>query len=139
MNDPKYAYLEQLSVFLLQGPNHVEKTKTKENADISVDHLCESVNAMFKPSMFPHSLKLTTSHLYTKKVGKTQYTILPTLSKMFAQIFTFSESVFSKYQCRFCKGYSTQHGNLEMLEKWKKSFWQRISFCCFINRPLRGI
>ena len=70
MNDPKYAYLEQLSVFLLQDPNHVEKTKTKENADISVDYLCESVNAMFKPSMFPHSLKLTTSHLYTKKGRK---------------------------------------------------------------------
>ena len=48
--------------------------------------------------------------------------ILPTLSKMFGrimfvQISTSFDNVFTKYQCGFPKGYSTQHCNLKMLEK----------------------
>ena len=39
---------------------------------------------------------------------------------MFAQISAFSDNIFSKYQCGFRKGYSTQHCNLKILEKWKK-------------------
>ena len=39
---------------------------------------------------------------------------------MFAQISTLFDNVFSKYQCGFWKGYSTQHCNLKMLEKWSK-------------------
>ena len=30
------------------------------------------------------------------------------------------EDIFSKYQCGFRKGYSAQHGLLDMLEKWKR-------------------
>ena len=50
--------------------------------------------------------------------------ILPTLSKMFGrimfvQISASFDNVFTKYQCGFPKGYSTQHCNLKMLEKWK--------------------
>ena len=36
---------------------------------------------------------------------------------MFAQIPAFFDDVFSKYQCRFRKGY--QHCHLKILEKWK--------------------
>ena len=39
---------------------------------------------------------------------------------MFAQIFAFFDNFFSKYQCRFQKGYSTQHCVLTILRKWKK-------------------
>ena len=39
---------------------------------------------------------------------------------MFAQISAFFDNVFSKHQCGFRKGYSTQHCNLKMLEKWRK-------------------
>ena len=39
---------------------------------------------------------------------------------MFAQISTFFNNAFSKYQCGFQKGYSTQHCNFKMFEKWKK-------------------
>ena len=59
--------------------------------------------------------------------------ILPTLSKMFesimfVQIFASFDNVFSKYQCGFRKGYSTQHCNLKMLEKWKNvSVKEKIS------------
>ena len=95
-----------------------------------MDYLCDSINALFKSSMFPNSLKLadvTPLHKKGRKELKEDYrsvSILPTLSKMFerimfAQISAFFDNVFSKYQCGFQKGYSTQHCNLEMLEKWK--------------------
>ena len=32
----------------------------------------------------------------------------------------FSENIFSKYQCGFRKGFSTQKCLLAMLEKWKR-------------------
>ena len=122
--------MEQLSVFLLWVAKHIEKTKTKENADIFVGYLCDSINTLFELSMFPNSLKLadvTPLHKKGRKELKEDYrsvSILPTLSKMFerimfAQISAFFDNVFSKYQCGFRKGYSTQHCNLEMLEKWK--------------------
>ena len=96
-----------------------------------MDYLCESINAMFKLSMFSNFLKLadvTPLHKKDSKELKEDYrsvSILVTLSKtfertMFAQISAFFDNVFSKYQCGFWKGYSTQHCNLKMLEKWKK-------------------
>ena len=59
--------------------------------------------------------------------------ILPNLSKifekcMFKQISKFFENIFSKYQCRFQKGFSTQHCLLAMLEKWKRSVDNRKMF-----------
>ena len=39
---------------------------------------------------------------------------------MFAQRSAFFDNAFSKYQCGFRKGYSTQHCNLKVLEKWNK-------------------
>ena len=59
--------------------------------------------------------------------------VIPTLSKMFKKImfiqtFASFDNVFSKYQCRFRKGYSTQHCNLKMLEKRKNvSVKEKIS------------
>ena len=52
--------------------------------------------------------------------------ILPVLSKlyersMFNQISEFLENIFSKNQCGFRKGHSTQQCLLAMLEKWKRS------------------
>ena len=40
---------------------------------------------------------------------------------MFKQIFKFFEIIFSKNQCGFGKGPSTQQCLLAMLEKWKRS------------------
>ena len=70
--------------------------------------------------MFLNSLKLadvTPLHKKGRKELKEDYrsiNILPTLSKMFerimfAQIPVFFDNVFSKYQCGFWKGSSTQH------------------------------
>ena len=52
--------------------------------------------------------------------------IVPVLSKlyersMFKQISEFFEIIFSKSQCGFRKGHSTQQCLLAMLEKWKRS------------------
>ena len=54
---------------------------------------------------------------------------------MFAQIYTFFDYVFSKYQCGFRKGYSAQHCKLKIFKKWKKYVGKRN----FINRPFKGI
>ena len=73
--------------FLALG--NIEKTKTKEKADVFVDHLCESTNAMFISLMFPNSLKMidvTLLHKKGRKELKEDYrsvSIRPTLSKTF--------------------------------------------------------
>ena len=112
-----------------------------------MDYFCDSINALFKSSMFPNSLKLandTSLHKKGRKELKEDYrsvSLLPTLSKMFkmfVQISAFFDKVFSKYQCRFRKGYSTQHCDLEMLEK-RKNVSAKERFRYFINRPLKGI
>ena len=100
--------------------------------------------------MFPDSLKVADVTLLHKKGRKDlmenyrPVSILPTLSKvferiMFAQISAFFDNIFSKYQCGFRKGYSTQHCLLTILEKWKKMCRQRKSFRCVIKRSFIGI
>ena len=49
------------------SPNYVEKTKTKQNADIFADDKCGSINATCKSSMFPNSSKLTSVTPLRKK------------------------------------------------------------------------
>ena len=51
--------------------------------------------------------------------------ILPNISKIFEkymleQMSQFSANIFSKYQCGFRKGFSTQQCLLAMLVKWKR-------------------
>ena len=95
-----------------------------------MDYLCDSINALFKSLMFPNFLKLADVipiHKKGMKELKEEYrsvSIIPTLSKMFertmfVQISASFDNVFSKYQCVFRKGYSTQHCNLKMLEEQK--------------------
>ena len=104
-----------------------------------MDYLCDSINALFRSLLFLDSLKLADvrpMHKKGMKELKEDYrsvSILPTLSKMFerimfVQISASFDNVFSKYQCGFRKGYSTQHCNLKMLEKWKNvSVKEKIS------------
>ena len=52
--------------------------------------------------------------------------ILPNLSKvykrpMYSQIYTCSHTILSKFQCRFGKGFHSQHCLLAMVEKWRKT------------------
>ena len=82
--------------------------------------------------MFPSCLKtadITPIYKKGKRDLKDNYrpvSILPVLSKlyersMFKQISEFFENIFSKNQCGFRKGHSTQQCLLAMLEKWKRS------------------
>ena len=104
----------------------------KENSDIFSNFLCNSFNNSIKLSKFPEILKhadITPLYKKGKKDIKGNYrpvSILPNLPKifekcMFEQMSQFFENIFSKYQCGFRKGFSTQQCLLAMLEKWKRS------------------
>ena len=104
-----------------------------------MDYLYGSINTLLLSLIFPNSLKVADVTRIPKKGMKElkedyrSVSIIPTLSKMFerimfVQISASFDNVFSKYQCGFRKGYSTQHCNLKMLEKWKNvSVKEKIS------------
>ena len=96
------------------------------------DFLYVSINSSVNSSLFPSCLKtadITPIYKKGKKDLKDSYrpvSILPVLSKlyersMFKQISEFFENIFSKNQCGFRKGHSTQQCLLAILEKWKRS------------------
>ena len=104
----------------------------KENIDIFGDFIGKSYNNTIKASQFYQNLKLadiTRAHKKGKKDMKDNYrpvSILPNLSKMFEKLMfkempQFFDKIFSKYQCGFRKGFSTQQCLLAMLEKWKRA------------------
>ena len=104
----------------------------KINSDIVSDFLYVNINSSIKSSLFPPCLKtadITPIYKKGKRDLKDNYrpvSILPVLSKlyersMFKQISEFFENIFSKNQCGFRKGHSTQQCLLAMLEKWKRS------------------
>ena len=90
----------------------------KENIDILSNVLCKSfhnsINLSTFPEIFNHA-DITSLYKKGKKDTKQNYrlvSILPNLSKIFGkfifkQISQFFENIFSKYQCRFQKGFST--------------------------------
>ena len=73
--------------------------------------------------------EVTPIHKKDDKTDKTNYrpiSILPNLSKayerlMYNQISPYFDSVFSKFQCGFRKGFNAQHCLLTMVEKWHKT------------------
>ena len=82
--------------------------------------------------MFPPDLKLadvTPVHKNKSKNSKDSYrpvSILSSISKIYErclydQIQVFFESILSKYQCGFRRGYNAQHCLITLIEKWKKS------------------
>ena len=104
----------------------------KDNADIFSDFLLSGFNNSITTFIFPSSLKqaiLTPIFKKGEKNSKENYRAfsrLPNISKiferfLFKQISNFMEPFFSKQQCGFRKGYSTQYCFLSMLEKWKSA------------------
>ena len=87
---------------------------------------------------FPSVLSLRKLHLYIKreKTLKENYRpvrILPNLLKiyekvMFTQMTYFSETIFSRYQSGFPRGFSTQQCLLAILEKWKRCIGKDKTF-----------
>ena len=105
----------------------------KENSDLFAEIICKYFNESLEKSKFPGCLKLTNiTLLFTKgaRVSKNNYRpvcILPILSKLFERLISkqlsdFFESILSKFQCGFKKGYGDQHCLLMMPETWKKSY-----------------
>ena len=79
---------------------------------------------------FPNNSKqadITPVHKKDDKNDKSNYrpvSILPSLSKAFEkclydQIYAYTDSILSKVQCGFRKGYSSQHSINAMIEKWR--------------------
>ena len=94
--------------------------------------LLSSFNNSITSSIFPLSIKkaiITPVFKNGDKHWKESYrpvSILPNLLEilerfLFKQISNFMEPFFSKQQCGFRKGYSTQYCLLSMLEKWKSA------------------
>ena len=91
----------------------------KDNADIFTDFIHPSINASINNGDFPSFLKLANVIPVFKKDSKNSkdnyrpMSILKNISKvyeriLFKQIETFMDNFFSKFQCGFRKGYSTQ-------------------------------
>ena len=66
--------------------------------------------------------------VYKKKLknSKDSYRPVNILSKIYErciydQIQLFFDSLLSKYQCGFCRGYNAQHCLVSLIEKWKKN------------------
>ena len=104
----------------------------KENVDIISHFLYHNFNNSLSCSTFPTGMKyadVTPIHKKDDKTDKTNYrpiSILPNLSKvyerlMYNQISPYFDSVFSKFQCGFRKGFNAQHCLLTMVEKWRKT------------------
>ena len=73
--------------------------------------------------------EVTPIHKKDNKIDKENYhprSILPNLSKvyerlMYNQIYPYFQTIFSKFQCGFRKGFNAQHCLLAMVEKWRKT------------------
>ena len=109
----------------------------KENIDIVSYFLYHNFNNSLSCSTFPAAMKyaeVTPIHKKDNKTDKESYrpiSILPNLSKvyerlMYNQIYPYFQTIFSKLQCGFQKGFNTQHCLLVMVEKWRKNTrWRR--------------
>ena len=100
--------------------NDIPKKIIKASCDIFSEFIIHSFNEGVSTARFPDILKSAeVKPVFKKKsrIDKENYrpvSILPVISKIFGrliykQLIMFFEPVFSKCQCRFWKGHSTQH------------------------------
>ena len=104
----------------------------KENSDLFPQIICKYFNESLEKIKFPDCLKLENVTPVFKKDArnsKNDYrpvSILPISSELFERLISkqlseFFESILSKFQCGFRKGYGAQHCLLMMLETWKEA------------------
>ena len=115
----------------------------KENSGIFVDDIYGLFNESTKTCTFSYILKITNITLVFKeryRGSEENYrllSILPVIKKVFEkvtlQITIFMDSLLSKYQCGFRKGFSAQHCLLTMPEKWKDAFDKGKVFWAFLK------
>ena len=104
----------------------------KQNSDYFKGYFYGNMNHCISKSMFPTDLKLADMTPVYKNISKNfkdtyrPVSILFNISKIYErchydQIQGFFDSVLSKYQCEFRRGYNAQHCLITLIEKWKKS------------------
>ena len=104
----------------------------KENSDLFAEVMRKYFIESLEKSKFPDCLKsanVTTVFKKGARTSKNNYrpvSILPILSKLFErliskQLLEFFESILSRFQCGFRKGYGAQLCLLMMLETWKEA------------------
>ena len=108
---------------------------TKMNEDIFSRLIFQNSNQSLVNGEFPHCLKqaeVIPVFKKEEKLDKSNYrpvSILPVISKiyerlMYDQMYKYFDQIFSKFQCGFRKGFSTQNCLLYMIENWKESLDQ---------------
>ena len=94
--------------------------------------------------IFPSDLKLAdVTPVYKKKSknSKDNYrpvSILSNISKIYERCIydqnqLFFDSLLSKYQCGFRRGYNAQHCLVSLIEEWKKSVDNDTAFCALLT------
>ena len=86
---------------------------------------------------------VTSKSWYKKKSknSKAKYrstSIFSNISKLYerciyGQIQLFFNSLLSKYQCGFRRGYNAQHCLVSLIEEWKKSVDNGVAFCALLS------
>ena len=100
----------------------------KQNSDYFTGYFCGNINQCISKSMFPPDLKLadvTPVYKNKSKNSKDNYrpvSILSNISNIYKrflydQIQMFFDSILSKYQCGFGRGYNAQHCLITLIEK----------------------
>ena len=124
--------LKDLNAKKAKQENDIPIKLIKENIELFSSVLTRMFNFYIDKTFFPNSLiqaDITFVHKKDDTNDKNNYrqvSILPSLSKAFEkclydQICSYANSILSKGQCGFRKGYSTQYSIITMIEKWKRN------------------
>ena len=118
----------------------------KDNKEFFAAYIAKYFNDSSKSAKFPKCFKLASltpvfkKNAHTSKNNYRPASVLPVTSKIFERIIcnqlsAFFEEFFSKFQCGFRKGYSTQHCLLMMLiyESWKEAVDKNKAFGTLIT------
>ena len=136
IDDKKMAeVLKDLNAKKAKQENDIPIKLIKENIDLFSSILSRLFNFYIDKTSFPNSLKqadITPVHKKDDTNDNNNYrpvSILPSLCKAFEkclydQIYAYTDSIFSKAQCGFIKGYSTQYSCIAMIEKWRRNLNQ---------------
>ena len=103
-----------------------------DNSDIFSKFIFHNFNNLIFDATFPSELKNADKIPVFKKKDRNiienyrPVSIFSNLIKIYERCLNdqadkYFNHILSKWQCEFCKGFSTQHSLLVMMEKWQKS------------------
>ena len=127
----------------------IPTTILKQNSDYFAEYFYENINLCISKSTFPSDLRLVdVTPVYKKKSknSKDNYrpvSISSNISKIYKrciyyQIHLFFDSLLSKYQCRFRRGYNAQPCLISLIEKWKKTVDNNAAFDALLTDLLKA-